>query len=181
RADIRTAITVAHDKLRCHLYTFDSSINIANCQKWGNRLIEINAKIGKDNQSSRYYDKIKELIDQLQSDAKPPPPAPTVPTPSPSVVKPIFTRDDEAKIPPFDGQPSNYRQFERLYEVKYGNNPSYDDADRFLILQNLIGPKGRELIRGLDPDSDGLKEAKKRLNEHFNDPYRIREDVRKKL
>ena len=71
--------------------------------------------------------------------------------------------------------------FERLFVAKYEQDPAYKDADRFLIFRNLVGDKGREMIIDLEPDAKGLHEAKKRLKEFFDDPYKIREDVRKKV
>ena len=74
RADIRKAIVKAHGKLVCHTYKRDPSITIPQCDDWADSLVEIDAEIGKDSQSTNYYEKIKEIVDQLELDAKPPPP-----------------------------------------------------------------------------------------------------------
>src|SRR5699024_6249550 len=140
RADIRKAIVKAHGKLVCHTYKRDTTITTEQCDEWADSLVEIDAELGKDSQSTNYYEKIKEIVDQLELDAKLPPPPFKVPTSLPSAVQ-TTVRDKEAKIPPFDGQPSTYRPFERMFEAKYESNPSYSDADRFLIFRNLIGDK----------------------------------------
>ena len=179
RAAARKAVNVAHGKLSCETYYLDPTITIQQCSEWADTLTELDAELGKDNQSSAFYGKIKDLVMRLKQDKEPK--QPVVVPPPPQIQQVYYRNDNDAKIPPFDGQPCHYHQFEQLFECKYEKDPAYKDADRFLIFRNLIGEKGREMIIDLDPDAAGLAEAKRRLKEQFDDPYRIRQDIQKKV
>ena len=177
RAELKAIIKVAHIRWQCETYAEEPAITMADCTKWSNELAELET-ISADPNGAALYAKIKDIVAQLKLDAAPSP----KPVPPPPQVNQIYYRNDsDAKIPPFDGQPCHYRQFERLFVAKYEQDPAYKDADRFLIFRNLVGDKGREMIIDLEPDAKGLHEAKKRLKEFFDDPYKIREDVRKKV
>ena len=194
RSDVRMQINAAHILLQCGTYQEDGDVTLENCKKWAQVLANVDATYGGDAQSKTYIAKVREIVDQLKQDEQlakqqqkpqqlpPPPPPPPPSAPSMTQVHQVYYRNDsDAKIPQFDGQPCHYRQFEKLFECKYEQDPAYKAADKFLIFRNLIGDKGRDMIIDLDPDVDGLKEAKRRLKEHYDDPYRVREDIRKRI
>ena len=179
RAEIRAEVKRAHVRWQCATYADEPAITLEHCRKWSDELGELDV-ISPDTHGTAWYAKIRDIVNQLKRDAMPSPPEPKQ-EPQPTVNQIYYRNDSDAKIPPFDGQSCHYRQFERLFVAKYEHDQAYKAADRFLIFRNLVGEKGRDMIIDLEPDEDGLKEAKKRLRDYFDDPYKIREDVRKKV
>lgn len=85
----------------------------------------------------------------------------------------------DVKIPPFDGSPSHYRRFEELFEAIVEKNPSYDDASKYLHFITLIGKFAHEYAPNLSPTLANLQLVKERLREHFENPGRVREHVKR--
>lgn len=85
----------------------------------------------------------------------------------------------DIKIPPFDGSPCHYRKFEELFEAIVESNPSYDNASKFLYFTSSIGNLAHKFAPNLSPTIENLKIVKERLREHFENPGRVREHVRK--
>ena len=98
---------------------------------------------------------------------------PNLPVPLPH----YLYRPNDAKIKPFDGTCRGYSKFEKMFNSKYGQNIAYSDTDRFLKFQELVGVHGERFLENLDADAAGLLEAQSEMNEHFNNPVRIRQEV----
>ncbi|KAH9405985.1 hypothetical protein TYRP_014282 [Tyrophagus putrescentiae] len=94
---------------------------------------------------------------------------------------PVFARPNDAKVAPFDGTFGDYSRFETAFIAKYINNPCYTHADQFLKLVELTGEHGRDFTMNQPMDASGLQAALILMRDYYNNPSRIRTEVRRKL
>ncbi len=99
-----------------------------------------------------------------------------------SMTVPMTIVQKEVELIPFDGVPGHYQQFERLFDAVYGTNPAYTDSQKFLLFHKYVGAAGRPFLESIDPiDPMGLVYAKGQMRQHFNDPFRVRAQVKAKI
>ena len=94
---------------------------------------------------------------------------------------PVFTRPNDAKVAPFDGSFGDYMRFETAFIAKYVSNPCYTGADQFLKLVELTGSHGKNFTTNQPMDASGLQAALILMRDYYNNPSRIRTEVRRRL
>lgn len=85
------------------------------------------------------------------------------------------------EVDPFDGSPLNFGYFVKLFELKYETNPFMSPLDQFLKFSQLVGTHGKQFMRNLSPDANGLAEAKRRLKQHYGNKTTIELEAREQL
>ena len=100
---------------------------------------------------------------------------------STTLLAPVFARPNDAKVAPFDGTFGDYSRFETAFIAKYFNNPCYTSADQFLKLVELTGAHGHDFTINQPMDASGLQAALILMRDYYNNPSRIRTEVRRKL
>ncbi|KAH9397537.1 hypothetical protein TYRP_003856 [Tyrophagus putrescentiae] len=98
-----------------------------------------------------------------------------------TLLAPVFARPNDAKVAPFDGTFGDYSRFETAFIAKYINNPCYTHADQFLKLVELTGEHGHNFTLNQPMDASGLQAALILMRDYYNNPSRIRTEVRRKL
>ncbi|KAH9396094.1 hypothetical protein TYRP_020176 [Tyrophagus putrescentiae] len=98
-----------------------------------------------------------------------------------TLLAPVFARPNDAKVAPFDGTFGDYSRFETAFIAKYFNNPCYTSADQFLKLVELTGAHGHDFTINQPMDASGLQAALILMRDYYNNPSRIRTEVRRKL
>ncbi|KAH9406012.1 hypothetical protein TYRP_014310 [Tyrophagus putrescentiae] len=93
----------------------------------------------------------------------------------------VFTRPNDAKVAPFDGSFGDYMRFETAFIAKYVSNPCYTGADQFLKLVELTGSYGKDFTTNQPMDATGLQAALILMRDYYNNPSRIRTEVRRRL
>ena len=105
--------------------------------------------------------------------------APSYPLNGASMTVPMTIVQKEVGLIPFDGAPGHYQQFKRLFDAVYGTNPAFTDSQKFLLFHKYIGSAGRPFLDNIDPiDPMSLVNAKGQMRLHFNDPFRVRAQVK---
>src|SRR5699024_7775640 len=93
----------------------------------------------------------------------------------------VFMRPNDAKVAPFDGSFGDYVRFENAFKAKYMNNPCYTGSDQFLKFVELTGEYGRNFVANQPNDAAGLQAAQVLMRDYYNNPSRIRAEVRRKI
>ncbi|XP_017494215.1 PREDICTED: uncharacterized protein LOC108382340 [Rhagoletis zephyria] len=167
------------DSVSTQLSSYDEAIKDDSGIEYYQHLVEITQRLEQD-QRELADQRLKDLEYQLVQEKLATQKAKTAAANSPA--KPASNiRLDFVKIPPFDGTPSKYRRFEELFEALIENNPSYDEAYKFVAFTNLIGHRADEFAPNLSPTLDNLAIVKSRMKKHFEEPGRIREYIRQRF